>query len=215
MNVNEQPCLVIDGSAREGVRVGVLVDGRWLAESTVATGALEATTDLAAEVLKKAQLKFIDIKSYAVCIGPGSMLGIRVSAMAVRTWATLYQRPIYVWESLRLLAEYALEQGVKAPFAVINESRLKRWNFMTVKSVDSFDAPVELEVEEVNTKGLPLVINHSAHPFSGTKVIDDIWSHLPKLFQKKDALKLEPKPDALNPAADYAVWSGERHRRNP
>ena len=215
MNVNEQPCLVIDGSAREGVRVGVLVDGRWLAESTVAAGALEATTDLAAEVLKKAHLKFIDIKSYAVCIGPGSMLGIRVSAMAVRTWATLYQRPIYVWESLRLLAEHALEQGVKVPFAVINESRLKRWNYMAVKSADSFDAPVELEVEEVNAKGLPLVVNHSSNLFSNAKVMDDIWSHLPKLFQKKDSLKLEPKPDALNPAADYAVWSGERHRRNP
>lgn len=215
MNVNEQPCLVIDGSAREGVRVGVLVDGRWLAESTVAAGALEATTDLAAEVLKKAHLKFIDIKSYAVCIGPGSMLGIRVSAMAVRTWATLYQRPIYVWESLRLLAEHALEQGVKVPFAVINESRLKRWNYMAVKSADSFDAPVELEVEEVNAKGLPLVVSHSSNLFSNAKVMDDIWSHLPKLFQKKNSLKLEPKPDALNPAADYAVWSGERHRRNP
>ena len=68
MNVNLQPCLVIDGSAREGVRVGVLVDGRWLAESTVAAGALEATTDLAAQVLKKAHLKFIDIKSYAVLV---------------------------------------------------------------------------------------------------------------------------------------------------
>lgn len=215
MNVNLQPCLVIDGSAREGVRVGVLVDGRWLAESTVAAGALEATTDLAAQVLKKAHLKFIDIKSYAVCIGPGSMLGIRLSAMAVRTWATLYQRPIYVWESLRLLAEHALEQGVKVPFAVINESRLKRWNYMAVKSADSFDAPVELEVEEVNAKGLPLVVSHSLNLFSKAKVMDDIWSHLPKLFQKKDSLKLEPKPDALNPAADYAVWSGERHRRNP
>ncbi len=215
MNVLEQPCLVIDGSAREGVRVGVLADGRWVAEATVAAGALEVTTDLAAEVLKKAHLKFTDIKSYAVCIGPGSMLGIRVSAMAVRTWATLYQRPIYVWESLKLLAEHALEQGVKTPFAAINESRLKRWNLLSVKSVDSFEPTVELEVDEVNSRALPLVVNHSANPFPNAKVIDDVWSHLPKLFQKKQCLKLEPKPDALNPAADYALWSGERHRRNP
>lgn len=215
MNINEQPCLVIDGSAREGVRVGVLSDGRWVAEATVTAGALEATTDLAAEVLKKAHLKFTDIKSYAVCIGPGSMLGIRVSAMAVRTWATLYQRPIYVWESLRLLAEQALEQGVKVPFAVINESRLKRWNFMTVKAADFFEPTVELEIDEVNAKGLPLVVNHSSNLFSNAKVMDNIWIHLPKLFQKKECLRLESKPDALNPSADYALWSGERHRRNP
>ena len=215
MNAHDQPCLVIDGSAREGVRVGVLADGRWVAESTVADGALEATTDLAAEVLKKAHLKFTDIKSYAVCIGPGSMLGIRVSAMAVRTWATLYQRPIYVWESLNLLAEYALEQGIKPPFAVINESRLKRWNFLVVKSPDTFECTKELELDEVNAMALPLVINHTVNPFSEAKVLDDVWSHLPKLFQKKNSLKLESKPDALNPAADYALWSGERHRRTP
>ena len=215
MNVHDQPCLVIDGSAREGVRVGVLADGRWVAESVVAAGALEATTDLTAEVLKKAHLKFSDIKSYAVCIGPGSMLGIRVSAMAVRTWATLYQRPIYVWESLKLLAEHALAQGVKVPFAAINESRLKRWNLLAVKSADSLEPTVELEVDEVNAKGLALVINHSAEPFPNAKVMDDVWSHLPKLFLKKECLKLEPKPDALNPAADYALWSGERHRRTP
>ena len=215
MNVNVQPCLVIDGSAREGVRVGVLADGCWLSESTVDAGALEATTDLALAVLQKSHLKFTDIKSYAVCIGPGSMLGIRVSAMAVRTWATLYQRPIYVWESLRLLAEQAIEQGVKVPFAVINESRLKRWNIVAVKAADSFESAVELEFDEVNSKGLPLVVNHSSNLFPNAKVMDNIWNHLPKLFQKKESLKLEPKPDALNPAADYALWSGERHRRNP
>jgi tRNA threonylcarbamoyladenosine biosynthesis protein TsaB len=215
MNAHDQPCLVIDGSAREGVRVGVLANGCWVAESVVAAGALESTTDLTAEVLQKAHLKFTDIKSYAVCIGPGSMLGIRVSAMAVRTWATLYQRPIYVWESLKLLAEHALTQGVKVPFAVINESRLKRWNLLAVKSADSFEPTVELEVDEVNAKALALVINHSADSFPNARVIDDIWSHLPKLFEKKHCLKLEPKPDALNPAADYALWSGERHRRTP
>jgi tRNA threonylcarbamoyladenosine biosynthesis protein TsaB len=215
MNAHDQPCLVIDGSAREGVRVGVLADGLWVAESVVAAGALESTTDLTAVVLQKAHLKFTDIKSYAVCIGPGSMLGIRVSAMAVRTWATLYQRPIYVWESLKLLAEHALTQGVKVPFAVINESRLKRWNLLAVKSADSFEPTVELEVDEVNAKALALVINHSADSFPNARVIDDIWSHLPKLFLKKECLKLEPKPDALNPAADYALWSGERHRRTP
>jgi tRNA threonylcarbamoyladenosine biosynthesis protein TsaB len=215
MNAHDQPCLVIDGSAREGVRVGVLADGRWVVESIVAAGALEATTDLAADVLRKANLKFADIKSYAVCIGPGSMLGIRVSAMAVRTWATLYQRPIYVWESLRLLAEHALAQGVKVPFAVINESRLKRWNLLAVSSADSFEPTVELEVDEASAKGLALVINHSAEAFPNAKVMEDVWSHLPQLFLKKDSLKLEPKPDALNPAADYALWSGERHRRTP
>lgn len=215
MSAFEQPCLVIDGSDRDSVRVGVLSDGRWLAESVLKAGALEVTTDLAAEVLKKAHLKFTDIKSYAVCIGPGSMLGIRVSAMAVRTWATLYQRPIYVWVSLQILAKHALSEGVKTPFAVINESRLKRWNFLVVKSAGLFEPTLELEADEVVAKNLSLVVSHAVEHFPKAKIFDDVWVHLPQLFQKKECLKLEPKPDALNPAADYAVWSGERHRRQP
>jgi hypothetical protein len=38
-----EPCLVLDGSARYGVRVGVLQGGRWLAEAHSDEGALEAT----------------------------------------------------------------------------------------------------------------------------------------------------------------------------
>lgn len=215
MKSDEQPCLVIDGSAREGVHVGVMSGGKWIAESYLFAGALEVTTDLAADVLRKANLSFADIKSYAVCIGPGSMLGIRVSAMAVRTWATLYQRPIYVWESLHVLAQFALAQGVKPPFAVINESRLKRWNLVEVKSAEQFEPTQELEVEQVASKGMTLIAQHPTEHFKNLRVMADVWSHLPSLFEKKQCLRLEPKPDALNPTAEYAQWSGERHRRNP
>ena len=215
MKFDDQPCLVIDGSARQGVHVGIISDGKWVAESSLSAGALEVTTDLVADVLRKAKLKFTDIKSYAVCIGPGSMLGIRVSAMAVRTWATLYQRPIYVWESLNVLAQFALSQGVKPPFIAINESRMKRWNMVLVKSSEQFEPTRELEADEINTLGLTIFVNHSTPLFPKAMLATDIWMHLPDLFKKSDCLRLEPKPDALNPAADYAQWSGERHRRNP
>ena len=86
---------------------------------------------------------------------------------------------------------------------------------MAVKSADTFESTKELELDDVNAMALPLVINHKVNPFSEAKVLDDVWSHLPKLFQKKNSLKLESKPDALNPAADYAIWSGERHRLIP
>jgi hypothetical protein len=38
-----EPCLVLDGSARVGVRVGVLREGRWSGEGVAAEGPLEAT----------------------------------------------------------------------------------------------------------------------------------------------------------------------------
>lgn len=215
MNKDAQPCLVIDGSARSGVSVGILSAGRWLAESTVEQGALEATTDLAAAVLKQAGLSFRDIQSYAVCVGPGSILGVRVSAMAVRTWATVYHRPIYVWESLTVLAQVALDQGQKAPFAVIAESRLKRWNYLEVNSEGQILPASELELEQVMARGLHLVVKTPSPYFPTATVVESAWKSLPQIFERKEFLRLEPKPDALNPAADYALWSGERHRGNP
>ena len=70
-----EPCLVLDGSARHGVRVGVLQGGRWIAEAHSDEGALEATFACAEKALASAGLKCADLHSFAVCVGPGSMLG--------------------------------------------------------------------------------------------------------------------------------------------
>jgi hypothetical protein len=115
---------------------------------------------------------------------------------------------------LKVLAEFALTQGIQPPFAVINESRLKRWNFLEVKSVNTFESTQELEASEVDLKGLLLVSKNPTSIFKKVHVTGDIWSHLPSLFKKGQGLRLESKPDALNPTADYAQWSGERHRRH-
>ena len=102
-----EPCLVLDGSARVGVRVGVLRDGRWSGEGVAAEVALEATFACAETALRHAGLTLADIRSFVVCVGPGSILGIRVAALAARAWATLEPRPIFVWESLAAVGHAA------------------------------------------------------------------------------------------------------------
>jgi tRNA threonylcarbamoyladenosine biosynthesis protein TsaB len=207
-----EPCLVLDGSARVGVRVGVLRDGRWSGEGVAAEGALEATFACAESALRAAGLTLADIRSFAVCVGPGSILGIRVAALAARAWATLEPRPIFVWESLAAVAHTTLGAGSPRPFVVALESRLKRWNTLVVPVAGAFEPPAELEPEQVRALGLPVVSTAASALFPGAQVVPTPWAALPTLFATTDLLRADAKPEALNPAATYATWDGERHR---
>ncbi len=212
-----EPCLVLDGSARHGVRVGVLQGGRWIAEAQSDEGALEATFACAEQALAAADLKFADLRSFAVCVGPGSMLGIRVTAMAVRTWAALQPCEVWVWEPLVALAAAVRLRGEAGAFHVVSESRLKRWHVVSVDAAGLPSPARECEVEQVAAlSGRILTTAAQAQQVLPTAVVvPEAWSALPKVFAEAGVLRLEPKPEALNAAADFATWSGERHRGTP
>ena len=179
-----EPCLVLDGSARAGVRVGVLAGGRWVGQGVSPDGALEGLFGCVEAALADAKLSLADIRSFALCVGPGSVLGIRIAALAVRSWSALEPRPIFVWESLSALARSALVAGEQGPFLVAVESRLKRWHAL-----------------EVAATALPAHVP-----------VPPPWSALPALLSQPGFLREEARPDALNVAQDFATWSGERHR---
>lgn len=205
------PCLVLDGSAREGVRVGVAVDGRWRSEASSEKGPLEAAAGCAQSALTSAGLTVDDVRSFAVCAGPGSILGVRLTAMMVRTWTALAERPCFVWNALEAVGLATAAAGISPPFAVVSESRMKRWNVMPFSSDGVSGDCVELEAAQVGALGLPLVGLTEGAPFATLKGTD-AWPQLPAFFAQGLLLKAEARPDALNPAAEFAVWSGERHR---
>ena len=213
----EEPCLVIDATARVGLRVGILQGGRWKSQLESPEGALEATSGCVGEVLKSAGIQLAEVQSFALNIGPGSMLGIRVAALTVRAWSALKPRPIYVWESLVALATVALERGQKAPFVVVAESRLKRWNVLEVNALKEFSTVAECEVEQVKQKVLPILAlsDEAIKVFPGAAKLADPWADLPKYFSDGKLLKHESKPEPLNATEDFALWSGERHRGTP
>ena len=209
-----EPCLVLDGSARAGVRVGVLSGGRWVGQGLSTDGALEGLFGCVEVALAEAKLKLGDIRSFALCVGPGSVLGIRIAALAVRSWSALEPRPIFIWESLAGIARSALTVGEQGPFLVAVESRLKRWHALEVSADGSLGAPFEAEAAQLNSSGhrvlasseaaAGVLISHVAVPHP--------WSALPTFFAQSGFLRAESRPDALNVANDFATWSGERHR---
>jgi tRNA threonylcarbamoyladenosine biosynthesis protein TsaB len=209
-----EPCLVLDGSARAGVRVGVLSGGRWVGQGISPDGALEGLFGCVEAALAEAKLKLGDIRSFALCVGPGSILGIRIAALAVRSWSALEPRPIFVWESLAALARSALVAGEQGPFLVAAESRLKRWHALEVAADGSLGVPFEAEAAELNSSGHRVL---AASEVAVGVLISQVqvphpWSTLPALFAQPGFLREEHRPDALNVANDFATWSGERHR---
>ena len=209
-----EPCLVLDGSARAGVRVGVLSGGRWVGQGVSPDGALEGLFGCVEAALAEAKLKLGDIRSFALCAGPGSVLGIRIAALAVRSWSALEPRPIFVWESLAALARSALAAGEKGPFLVAAESRLKRWHALEVGSDGSLGVPFEAEAAELNSSGRRVLASSDAASAVLTShvAVAHPWSALPVFFSAPGFLREESAPDALNVANDFATWSGERHR---
>jgi tRNA threonylcarbamoyladenosine biosynthesis protein TsaB len=209
-----EPCLVLDGSARAGVRVGVLSGGRWVGQGISPDGALEGLFGCVEAALAEAKLKLGDIRSFALCAGPGSVLGIRIAALAVRSWSALEPRPIFVWESLAALARSALATGEQGPFLVAAESRLKRWHALEVGSDGSLGVPFEAEAAELNSSGRRVLASSDAASAVLTShvAVAHPWSALPVFFSTPGFLREESAPDALNVANDFATWSGERHR---
>jgi hypothetical protein len=62
----------------------------------------------AEKLLARASLEIADIAAFIFCDGPGSVLGIRTAAVALRAWRAMRERPAYAYCSLALVARHLL-----------------------------------------------------------------------------------------------------------
>ena len=134
------PTLVIDGSGSE-VFAGVLgSNGNWLARSEQTGAPLESLFPAIEATLDAAQLTLADMRSFIYCEGPGSVLGLRLCAMAIETWSRL--RPesahYYAYNSLQLTAALicadtpGLDQAL-----LISDWKKGTWNAVKIRNGQS------------------------------------------------------------------------------
>lgn len=98
--------LVIDGSG-SAVFAGLLDhQDQWLAKIERNGTPLEQLFPAIEQVLEQAGHRLADLNSYIYCEGPGSVLGLRLCAMAIETWTRLYpsSAQLYKYNSLQLSA---------------------------------------------------------------------------------------------------------------
>lgn len=116
---DHSPLLLIDAASAR-TQVGVLgggTPGRWASRSDEAgVGVFECLDELDVDISS--------VGAFAFCEGPGSILGIRTSAMAVRSWNILGPRPTFAYIGLAVVAEAMARPGL----SVIADARRGLWH---------------------------------------------------------------------------------------
>lgn len=116
----QAPLLLLDAASAR-IQVGWLgptpADDRWTeSEAEAGTGLFAALAGLGVDPGTA--------RAFVYCDGPGSILGIRTTAMALRAWHVLAPRPMYGYCSLALVA-HALGE---AEAWIIADARRETWH---------------------------------------------------------------------------------------
>jgi len=129
------PALVIDGSGST-VFVGVLgQDQCWLAITQQDGAPLESLFPAVETTLKAAQLSLAEICSFIYCEGPGSVLGLRLCAMAIETWSRLNPTSAnyFAYNSLQLSASLiCLDAPSNTHALLVSDWKKGAWNAVKI-----------------------------------------------------------------------------------
>ena len=205
--------LVLDAASTR-VQVGLLRNGapaRWRSvEDEAGTGLFTATQD----VLAEAGTGLDEIGAFVFCEGPGSMLGTRTIAMALRTWQVLRPRPVYAYQSLALAARGAWAQEAR-PFAVIADARRENWHVQAVGTDGRLATLQRVPAGELPAGELQTPENFRAWAQPSRPAATCSYD-LAKIFSTLadgDYFRAADTPDAFqHEAPEYKKWSAQVHR---
>ncbi|MDQ8195044.1 hypothetical protein QEH59_11450 [Coraliomargarita sp. SDUM461004] len=152
----KQISLVIDGSG-SAVFAGLLNEqDQWLAKIDRAGTPLEELFPAIQQVLHEADLSLAHIGNYIYCEGPGSVLGLRLCAMAIETWSRLYpgSPQFYKYNSLHLVAYSLLQAESELQRALIVADWKKgAWNALYIRNGEVGAAEVIDDAQLATWKG--------------------------------------------------------------
>ena len=136
MLTSNKASLVIDGSGNS-VFAGLLdADKQWLTKIEHVGAPLEELFPVIQLALFESGLSLNDIGGYIYCEGPGSVLGLRLCAMAIETWTRLYPESAqyYKYNSLQLSAHALLHANPDLQDALIVADWKKgAWNALYLR----------------------------------------------------------------------------------
>ena len=201
--VSEAPALLID-AASSLIQVAVLGPGRaqrWQTSTEESGVAIFRCVEaLGADPLAMA--------NFIYCEGPGSVLGIRTAAMALRTWCVLGPRPVFAYSSLAVVAHALRRPDV----GVIADARRDSWHHYQMGHGLHRKAAAELGGELV----MPANFRHwSTLPCPVATVPYQLESLLPLVWDE-ELLHATDAPDAfLHEEPSYVAWTPQIHRAPP
>lgn len=202
-------------------RVGIWSTARWLAWRESEAGALEAIYAGVSAVLAETQSSWEKLAGYIYVEGPGSVLGLRLTAMAIRTWqvddAQRMGRqacPVWACGSLPLAAATALAGGTAPPFTVFTDARQGHWNLLKVNNADP-TALAATAVQEIGEHDLP---SGTLFYLPARKVQSRVPAHArlmpaslrnhPEILSQSDLLRPVETATPAGSTPEYKKWAG-------
>ncbi len=143
--------------------------------------------------------------SFVFCDGPGSILGIRTAATAIRTWCVLRPRPVFSYCSLALVAAALGRSEV----TVLADARRDSWHCFTtggtLRRVPTGQLSGPLLMPEGFRHWSALPGNVETTPYR----IGDLFARTAAI----DLFTLTESPDAfLHEEPSYVTWTPQIHR---
>jgi tRNA threonylcarbamoyladenosine biosynthesis protein TsaB len=178
-----------------------------------------AIFECAGAALAEAGIGVGDLGGFALCEGPGSILGIRTAAMALRTWQTggPPMQPAFAYRSLELVAQDLRSSGSRLPFAVVADARRDAWHWVKVANAGERLAlqrvPRSVLEEFTGELCMPEGYRVWAPP---SRAVTEVSYSLAAIWRRQgdaDLLRPAPEPDAfLHEDSVYAPWTPRIHR---
>ena len=194
------PLLLIDAASAR-IQVGWLSTGqpaRW-------TGSDEESGVGVFKCLEELAVQPMEAGAFIYCDGPGSVLGIRTVAMALRAWGVLSPRPVFAYHSLAVVAEALARPGA----TIIADARRDAWHTVTTGSALRRIPAAELAGELIMPDGFR---HWSTLPAGVTRTSYHLADLLLQVMDR-DLFRATEAPDAfLHEEPSYATWTPQIHR---
>ncbi len=211
--LTEHPTLLLIDSASARVQAGLWTKGeaeppRWRASDTEAgTGVFECVEAL----LGENGLRIADVGAFVFCEGPGSVLGIRTAAVALRAWRVISSAATtatYSYQSLDLVARSLNRPEVN----VIADARRDTWHVMQAGAVLQRVPSADLRGELV----MPEHFRHWTPLPAGLKTTSYDVSALLGALPEADLFRAVTEPDAfMHEDPSYVTWTPQVHQAPP
>lgn len=194
------PLLLIDATSAH-VQVGWLAG---LSAAHWATAQDEAGVGIF-QCLQTLAVDQADAAGFIFCEGPGSVLGVRTAAMALRTWQVLRPRPVFAYRSLSVVAAAFHQPEI----SVIADARRDTWHVVRGESPLRRVPTGELSGALVMPEGFR---NWTQLP-PGVKTVPYSLAEILPTVAERELFHLAENPDAfLHEEPSYATWTPKIHR---
>lgn len=207
-------CILVLDAASTTLQVGLLRTNAAPLWQTSTEESGQSLFTCTAACLHEAGLAMRDVRAFVFCEGPGSMLGVRTVAMAIRTWQSEIPRPAFRYQSLALLAHFVWSQKPGSPFVVIADARRETWHCQTVGADGRMSPLQRLPLADLPQLDLVTPDNFrvwSVRPASFAPCGYDLSNIFPTASDS-DYFQPTEAPDAFqHEAPDYKKWSAKTH----